>query len=62
MVMAAFTMDMPMGNFFGAGITHIDNLDLEMQALTGQRMIAIDSYFIAVQITDGDNLHTAVRT
>src|SRR5690606_7217256 len=56
-----FTVDVAMGDFFFAGVTHADNLDLEIEALTSERMIAIDDHVITFHVADGDNLHTAVR-
>ena len=36
--MATFTVDVTVSDFFVAGITHVDCLDLEGQALAGQRL------------------------
>ena len=60
--MATFAMDVTMSDFFLAGVTDVDDLDLEIQALTGQRVVAVDGDFVAVQIANGDDLHLAVRS
>ena len=59
--MATFTVDVAVSDFFVAGVTHIDHLDLEVQALAGQRVVAVDSDVVAVDVADGDDLHLAVR-
>ncbi len=41
--MATFAVHVAMGEFFLAGITHIDHLDLEVQALAGQRLTSSPS-------------------
>ena len=53
-VMAAFAMDVTMGNFFLAGVTNVDDLDLEVQALAGQRVVAVNGDVVAFQVADGD--------
>ena len=60
--MTTFAVDMTVGDFFIAGVTHGDDFDLEVQTLASQRVVAIDGYIIAVDITDGHDLHAAVRT
>jgi len=60
-VVTAFTMHVAVSDFFFAGVTHVDDLHIEIQTLTGQRMIAIDHHVIAFDITNGDDLHAAVR-
>jgi len=59
--MTAFTVHVAVSNFFFARVTYSNNLDLEVQALTRQRVVAINGYVVAVQITDGHDLHLAVR-
>ena len=36
--MATFTVDVAVSDFFVAGITNVDHLDLEGQTLAGQRL------------------------
>ena len=62
MMVTAFAMDVAMRNFFFAGITHADNLDLEVQALASQWVVAVNDYVVAFQLTDGHDLHAAIRT
>src|SRR3546814_19780540 len=59
-VMTAFAMDVTMSDFFLAGVTNVDNLDLEVQALPGQWVVAVNGDVIAFQIADGDDLHLAI--
>ena len=59
--MATFAMDVTMSDFFLAGVTDGNDLHFEVQALTGQRVVAVDSDVVAVQVTNGDDLHLAVR-
>src|SRR5699024_8776605 len=61
-LMATFTVDVAVGDFFFAGVTYADNLDVEVETLASERMVAIDNHVITFHIADGDNLHTAVRT
>lgn len=60
-VMTTFAMHVAVRQFFFAGITHIDDLHIEIQTLAGQGMVAIDHHVIAFNITDGDDLHAAIR-
>ena len=62
MVMTAFTVDVAVGHFFLGGVADSNDLHLEVQALTSQRVVAVDSHVVAVQIADGDDLHLAVRS
>ncbi|SST08247.1 Uncharacterised protein [Acinetobacter baumannii] len=55
-------MDVAVGDFLGVGLAHVDYLDLEVQALAGQRMVAVDGHVVAVDVADGDDLHAAVRS
>ena len=59
--MTAFTVNVAVSNFFFARVTYSNNLDLEGQALACQRVVAVYSYVVAVQITDSHDLHLAVR-
>ena len=61
-VVTAFAMDVAVGDFLGVGLAHVDYLDLEVQALAGQRMVAVDGHVVAVDVADGDDLHAAVRS
>ena len=60
-VVTTFAMDMTMSHFFFAGVTNAYDLVLEVQALTSQRVVAVDSHVVAVDIADGNDLHAAVR-
>src|SRR5690554_1599512 len=42
MMMTARAMNMAVGDFFGLGRTHLDNLDIKSQRLTSHRMIGVD--------------------
>lgn len=59
--MATFTVDVAVSDFFVAGVTHVDHLDLEGQALAGQRVVAVNSDVVTIDVTDGDDLHLAIR-
>ena len=59
--MATFAMDVAMSDFFLAGVTDVNDLHFEIQALTGQWVVAVDCYVVAVEVTNGDDLHLAVR-
>lgn len=59
--MTTFAVDVAMRDFFFAGVTNVNHFDLEGQALASQWVVAIDGNVVAVQITDGDDLHLAVR-
>ncbi len=55
-------MHMTVGQFFFAGVTHADDLHVEVQALTGQGMVAVDHHVVAFDIANGDDLHAAIGT
>lgn len=59
--MTTFAVDVAVCDFFFAGITHADDLDLEIEALASERVVAIDDHVIAFHIADGHDLHAAVR-
>ena len=59
--MTTFAMDVTMGQFFGAGVTHGNDFYREGQALASQWVVAVNDHVVAVQVTDGDDLHAAVR-
>ena len=61
MVMSAFTVNMAVLKFFGAGITHIDDFDIEVQVLPGQRVIAVDGDGVVGDFDHGDDLHALLR-
>src|SRR5690554_3923955 len=42
MMMTARAMNMAVGDFFGLGRSHLDNLDIKGQRLTSHRMIGVD--------------------
>ena len=59
--MTTFAVDMTVSKLFSQGLANADHLDLEVQALASQRMVAVDNHIVAVEVTDGDDLHAAVR-
>src|SRR5690606_19521413 len=61
-VHATVTVDVTMGDFVFGGVTYRSHLDFEGQALTCQRVVAIDSDLITVKGSDGDDLHAAIRS
>src|SRR5690606_12792458 len=61
-VHATVAMDVTMGDFVFGSVTYRSYLDFEGQALTCQRVVAIDSDLITVQCGDGDDLHAAIRS
>ena len=59
--MTTFTVDMAVGHFFGAGVANVHDLHFEVQTLTSQWMVAVNGHVVAIQVTNGHDLHAAVR-
>ncbi len=59
--MTAFTVNVAVGHFFLGGVADGHDFHLEVQTLASQRVVAVDSNVIAIQIADSDDLHLAVR-
>src|SRR5690554_5112080 len=61
MLMTTFTVNMTVRKFFFACCTYTHNFNFEVKLLTGQRMIAINSHLITIDVTDSHNLHATIR-
>ena len=62
MVVTTFAVYVAVGNFFLGSVADGNDLDLEVQALACQRVVAVDGDIVAVQVADGHDLHLAVRS
>src|SRR5690606_5907100 len=61
MVMPAGAVCVAMTFFLGGGIAHVNNVDGEMQCLTGERMVAIHIHGFQANLDDGDRARTFFR-
>ena len=48
--MTARAMHMAVGEFFCARLAHFGHFDVEMQRLTGERMVAVDVHLLAIDL------------
>lgn len=61
MMVAAGAVDVAVREFFLRGGAYFGDLNLKIQILAGERMIAIDGNHIADHLSDGDGSGTGIR-
>ena len=60
-MMAAGTVNMTVGDFFFGRRAHISDLDVEVQRLSGKRMIAIDRDHVTGKMRHGHRARAVLR-
>ncbi len=53
-------MDVAVGNLFFAGLAHVNDLHVEIELLTGQRVVAVDGDLVTVHIAHHNAPHIAL--